>query len=103
SFSDHYLEVPFDLSEVIFIATANDLGPIPPPLRDRMEVLELPGYTREEKRQIAARYLVPKQLNEHGLTEHHVSLRPEAVDEIIAHQTREAGVRHAAGEIANVT
>jgi ATP-dependent Lon protease len=102
SFSDHYLEVPFDLSEVIFIATANDLTPIPPALRDRMEVLELPGYTREEKRQIAARYLVPKQLFEHGLTEHHVHLKPESVDEIIDHHTREAGVRNLEREIANV-
>jgi ATP-dependent Lon protease len=102
SFSDHYLEVPFDLSETIFIATANDLTPIPPALLDRMEVLALPGYTREEKRQIAARYLVPKQIGEHGLTEHHVTLTAPAVDEIIDHYTREAGVRNLEREIANV-
>jgi ATP-dependent Lon protease len=102
SFSDHYLEVPFDLSEVIFVATANDLTPIPPPLRDRMEVLELPGYTREEKRQIAQKYLVPKQLAEHGLTEHHVTIVNSAVDEIIDYHTREAGVRNLEREIANV-
>jgi ATP-dependent Lon protease len=102
SFSDHYLEVPFDLSEVIFVATANDLTPIPPPLRDRMEVLELPGYTREEKRQIAQKYLVPKQVAEHGLTEHHVNVTNAAVDEIIDFHTREAGVRNLEREIANV-
>jgi ATP-dependent Lon protease len=102
SFSDHYLEVPFDLSEVIFVATANDLTPIPPALRDRMEVLELAGYTREEKRQIADRYLVPKQLSEHGLSEHHVTLTRPAIEEIIDHHTREAGVRNLEREIANV-
>ena len=74
TFSDHYLEVSFDLSEVIFIATANDLSPIPPALRDRMEILELPGYTMQEKHAIATRYLVPKQLAEHGLTADHVAL-----------------------------
>jgi ATP-dependent Lon protease len=102
SFSDHYLEVAFDLSEVIFIATANDLSPIPPALRDRMEILELPGYTRQEKREIAAKYLVPKQLAEHGLTEHHVNLTAGAIDEIIDHHTREAGVRNLEREIASV-
>jgi ATP-dependent Lon protease len=102
SFSDHYLEVPFDLSEVIFIATANDLTPIPAALRDRMEILELPGYTRDEKRHIAERYLVPKQLGEHGLTVEHCRLTPEALDEIIDHYTREAGVRNLEREIANV-
>src|SRR5207248_10107821 len=85
SFSDHYLEVAFDLSEVIFIATANYLEPIPAALKDRMEILELVGYTRDEKRQIAERYLVPKQLGEHGLTNEHPTLTREALDEIIDH------------------
>jgi ATP-dependent Lon protease len=102
SFSDHYLEVSFDLSEVIFIATANDLSPIPAALRDRMEVLELPGYTLQEKREIARKYLYPKQLGEHGLTTDHVSLSDGALDEIIEHYTREAGVRNLEREIANV-
>jgi ATP-dependent Lon protease len=102
SFSDHYLEVQFDLSEVIFIATANDLSPIPAPLRDRMEILELAGYTREEKRQIAQRYLVPKQLSEHGLTTDHVSVTDGAVEEIVDHYTKEAGVRNLERELANV-
>ncbi|HEY7958353.1 MAG TPA: endopeptidase La [Polyangia bacterium] len=102
SFSDHYLEVPFDLSEVIFIATANDLTPIPAALKDRMEILELPGYTRQEKRHIAERYLVPKQLTEHGLTTDHVAITGPAIDEIIDHYTREAGVRSLERELANV-
>jgi ATP-dependent Lon protease len=102
TFSDHYLEVTFDLSEVIFIGTANDLSPIPPALRDRMEILELPGYTLQEKHQIAQKYLVPKQLNEHGLTSDHVTLSDAALDEIIEHFTREAGVRNLEREIANV-
>ncbi|HEX2572406.1 MAG TPA: endopeptidase La [Polyangia bacterium] len=102
SFSDHYLEVPFDLSEVIFIATANQLDPIPAPLRDRMEVLELAGYTRVEKLAIAQNYLVPKQLGEHGLTKEHIELSPSALEEIIDHYTREAGVRNMEREIANV-
>ena len=102
SFSDHYLEVPFDLSEVIFIATANELDPVPPALRDRMEVLELPGYTRDEKLHIAERYLVPRQLAEHGLTEHHLTLTDGALGEIIDRYTREAGVRNLEREIASV-
>jgi ATP-dependent Lon protease len=102
SFSDHYLEVPYDLSEVIFIATANDLQPIPPALRDRMEILELHGYTRQEKQQIAQRYLVPKQLGEHGLTADHVTITDGAVLEIADHYTKEAGVRSLEREVANV-
>jgi ATP-dependent Lon protease len=94
--------VTYDLSEVIFIATANDLGPIPAALLDRMEVLELHGYTREEKKNIAQKYLVPKQLNEHGLTEHHVNITDEAVMEIVDHYTKEAGVRNLEREVANV-
>jgi ATP-dependent Lon protease len=101
-FSDHYLEVAFDLSQVIFIATANYLEPVPAALRDRMEILELPGYTRLEKLAIARKFLVPKQLAEHGLTEHHLQLSDEALSEIIDHYTREAGVRNLEREIANV-
>ncbi|HEX4461353.1 MAG TPA: endopeptidase La [Polyangia bacterium] len=102
TFSDHYLEVTFDLSECIFVATANDLSPIPPPLRDRMEILELPGYTLTEKHQIAQKYLVPKQLSEHGLTAEHIKIQDDALDEIIEHYTREAGVRNLEREIAAV-
>ncbi len=102
SFSDHYLEVAYDLSEVIFIATANVLDPIPPALLDRMEVIELPGYTRDEKLHIAKSYLVPRQLAEHGLTEHHLTLTDGAIGEVIDHYTREAGVRNLEREIASV-
>ena len=79
SFSDHYLEVPFDLSKVMFIATANLLDPVPPALKDRMEVLELPGYTEEEKIMIAKEFLIPKELGEHGLTADLVELKDEAL------------------------
>jgi ATP-dependent Lon protease len=102
SFSDHYLEVPFDLSKVMFVATANILDPIPPALRDRLEVLELPGYTREEKLSIARHYLVPKQLDEHGIKNEMCEFRDEAVSEIIDSYTREAGVRNLEREVANV-
>jgi ATP-dependent Lon protease len=102
TFSDHYLEVPFDLSRVLWIATANALDPIPAALRDRLEVIELPGYTLEDKRHIARDHLIPKQLAEHGLTEHHVTFTDHALDEIIAHYTREAGVRNLEREIAGV-
>ncbi len=79
SFSDHYLDVPFDLSKVLFIATANQLDPIPGPLRDRMEIIELSGYTFEEKQQIARIHLVPKQLQEHGLSNDHIAIEDEAL------------------------
>ncbi len=102
TFSDHYLEVTFDLSNVIFIATANMLDPIPPALLDRMEVLEIPGYTREEKLEIARRHLVPKQIAEHGLTDQQIVLTNEALTTIIEQYTREAGVRNLEREIANV-
>src|SRR5678815_1798134 len=102
TFSDHYLEVPFDLSKVMFVATANIMDPVPPALRDRLEVLELPGYTREEKLSISKQFLVPKQLEEHGLTTDRLSFDDTAIAEVIDSYTREAGVRNLEREIANV-
>jgi ATP-dependent Lon protease len=102
TFADHYLEIPYDLSHVMFVATANIADPIPPPLRDRMEILELPGYTRREKLAIARQHLIPKQLEEHGLTEQQVNITDEAIEEIIEHYTREAGVRSLERQIASV-
>jgi ATP-dependent Lon protease len=93
TFRDHYLDLPFDLSSVFFIATANQLGPIPLPLRDRMEVIRLAGYSDQEKLQIALRYLVPRQTVENGLTAAQLTIKPEAIELIATRYTREAGVR----------
>jgi ATP-dependent Lon protease len=104
TFSDHYLEVSFDLSRVMFVATANYLDPIPPALKDRLELLELPGYTRQEKSAIARRFLIPKQIGEHGLEDAGVNLTfdEEAVFELIDSYTREAGVRNLERELSAV-
>ncbi len=102
SFSDHYLDQPFDLTDVMFIGTANYTEPIPPALFDRMEVIELPGYTQKEKLSIAKRYLVPRQLKEHGLKKTQLTIKDEAIDGIISHYTREAGVRNLERHIAAV-
>jgi len=99
SFRDHYLDVPFDLSEVLFITTANVLHPIPPALRDRMEVLEIPGYTEEEKLAIAREHLVQKQIVNHGLTSEQITITAEAIRAVVHGYTREAGVRNLEREI----
>ncbi len=102
TFADHYLEIPYDLSNVMFIATANIADPIPAPLRDRMEILEIPGYTRREKHAIAKQHLLPKQLEEHGLTTAQLDVRDSALELIIDSYTREAGVRELERQIASV-
>ena len=102
AFRDHYLEIPFDLSQVMFITTANHTDPIPRPLLDRMEVIRIPGYTSEEKLEIALRYLVPKQLDAHGLKKRQIRFTPEAVRHLIDYYTREAGVRNLEREIATI-
>jgi ATP-dependent Lon protease len=104
AFRDHYLDVPFDLSKVLFIATANWMDPIPEPLRDRMEIIELPGYTGEEKLHIAHKYLIPKQATEHGIkVPEELEFTDDGLREIIHSFTREAGVRNLEREIATIT
>ncbi len=102
TFSDHYIEVPYDLSRVLFIGTANVQDTIPPPLLDRMEVIEIPGYTREEKKKIARQFLIPKQLEEHGLNDYKFDWVEDALDLVIDSYTREAGVRNLEREVASI-
>jgi ATP-dependent Lon protease len=102
SFSDHYLDLPFDLSKVMFVTTANILDPIPPALKDRMEIIRLPGYTMPEKLNIAKQFLVPKQLAEHGLGKSSLRIADSALKEIVNRYTREAGVRNLERAIATI-
>jgi ATP-dependent Lon protease len=102
AFSDHYINLPFSLANVMFIATANQIDPVPSALRDRMEVISLSGYTEEEKLEIARRYLVPRQMKENGLKDKHISFDDDAIREIIAKYTREAGLRNLEREIGSV-
>lgn len=102
NFVDHYIDVPYDLSNVLFFCTANNLGDIPGPLRDRMEIIDLTGYTRSEKLEIAKRHLIPKQVKEHGLMSEQFSISDEAVYDVIDNYTREAGVRKLEQKVASV-
>ncbi len=102
AFSDHYLNLPFDLSNVLFICTANLLDPVPPALADRMEVIQLSGYTNEEKLEIARTYLIPRQLEDNGITVNHLELSDDAVLRIIDEYTKEAGLRNLEREIASI-
>ena len=103
TFSDHYLEVEFDLSKVMFIATGNMVDTIPPALRDRMEIIEFSGYIEEEKTQIARKFLIPKQLSEHGLTDKKLVFEESGLTEIVHSYTRESGVRNLERQLANVS
>lgn len=101
-FTDHYLEVPFDLSKVMFITTANSLGNIPRPLLDRMEIIEVSGYTEEEKLNIVQKYLLPKQIKEHGLSSKNIQISEQSVRDIINYYTRESGVRNIERQVATL-
>src|SRR5215218_7540929 len=101
TFQDNYLEVPFDLSKVLFVATANLLDPIPAALRDRMEIVQLPGYTEQEKIEIGKRFLIPKQMKNHGLTTKHIQISDAAMTDLVRSYTHEAGVRNLERELAN--
>src|SRR5947209_5790961 len=102
TFRDNYLDVQFDLSKVLFICTANMLAPIPEPLRDRMEIIELQGYTEEEKLHISKRYLVPRQIEENGITKDNIEFPDDTIRFIIRHYTREAGVRNLERNIGTI-
>jgi ATP-dependent Lon protease len=102
SFRDHYLDLPFDLSRIFFIATANQLGPIPTPLRDRMETIRLAGYSDREKLEIAKRYLVPRQIQENGLNPAQLKITDDAVELIATRYTREAGVRQLERNVGSI-
>lgn len=102
TFTDHFLEIPFDLSKVMFITTANDVSTIPGPLRDRMEIIDVPGYTKQEKVKIAERYLVPKEIKENGLKKENLKISSKAIDDMIEYYTRESGVRNLQRKIAGV-
>ncbi len=102
SFQDNYLEVPFDLSKVLFIATGNLVDPIPAALRDRMEIIQLPGYTQLEKAEIGRRFLIPKQMEHHGLKPRHIAIPDETMTQLVQSYTHEAGVRNLERELANI-
>ncbi len=102
TFRDHYLDLPFDLSKVFFIATANQLGPIPMPLRDRMEIIQIAGYSDQEKLHIARQYLIPRQITENGLQEKHLAIKDDAVNLLTSRYTREAGVRQLERAVGNI-